>query len=97
MLLILTLMVGLDLPRANAVRAATLVPVTLVSMLVFAAHGGINWILGGVLSGGSSAGGVLGARLSLSAGAKCYVFVLLVVAISAELLQLIWHYVFKVV
>jgi hypothetical protein len=37
MLLILTLMVGLDLPRANAVRAATLVPVTLVSMLVFAA------------------------------------------------------------
>jgi uncharacterized membrane protein YfcA len=97
MLLILTLMVGLDLPRANAVRAATLVPVTLVSMLVFAAHGDINWILGGVLSVGSIGGGIMGARLSLSAGAKRYVFVLLVVAISAELVQLIWHYVFKIV
>ena len=97
MLLILTLMVGLDLPRANAVRAATLVPVTLVSMLVFAAHGDINWVLGGVLRLGSIGGGVMGARLSLSAGAKRYVFVLLVVAISAELVQLIWHYIFRTV
>lgn len=95
MLLILTLMVGLDLPRANAVRAAALVPVTLVAMLVFAAHGDIDWVLGGVLSLGSIAGGIMGARLSLSAGAKRYVFVLLVVAISAELIQLAWHYVFK--
>ena len=39
----------------------------------------------------------MGARLSLSANAKRYVFVLLVVAISAELVQLIWHYVFKTV
>jgi uncharacterized membrane protein YfcA len=97
MLLILTLMVGFDLPRANAVRAAALVPVTLVSMLVFAAHGDIDWILGGVLSVGSIGGGVMGARLSLSAGAKRYVFVLLVLAISAELVQLIWHYVFRTV
>ena len=36
----------------------------------------------------------MGARLSLSAGAKRYVFVLLVLAISAELVQLAWHYVF---
>jgi uncharacterized membrane protein YfcA len=95
MLLILTLMAGFDLPRANAVRAAALVPVTLVAMLVFAAHGDINWILGGILSVGSIAGGVMGARLSLSANAKRYVFVLLVLAISAELVQLAWHYVFR--
>jgi hypothetical protein len=55
MLLILTLMVGLDFPRA------------------------------------------MGARLSLSANARCYVFVLLVVAISAGLLQLGWHCVFNAV
>jgi len=42
MLLILTLAVGFDLPRANAVRAAALVPVTLVSMGVFVASGDIN-------------------------------------------------------
>jgi len=40
---------------------------------------------------------MMGARLSLSANAKRHVFVLLVVAISAELVQLIWHYVFKTV
>lgn len=97
MLLILTLMVGFDLPHANAVRAGALVPVTLVAMLVFAARGDINWVLGGVLGLGSIAGGVMGARLSLSAGAKRYVFVLLVLAISAELVQLAWHYVFKIV
>lgn len=97
MLLILTLMVGFDLPRANAVRAAALVPVTLVAMLVFAARGDINWVLGGVMGLGSIAGGVMGARLSLSAGAKRYVFLLLVLAISAELVQLAWHYVFKTV
>jgi uncharacterized protein len=71
--------------------------VTLVAMLVFAAHGDIDWLLGGVLSLGSVAGGIMGARLSLSAGAKRYVFVLLVVAISAELIQLAWHYVFQLV
>jgi uncharacterized membrane protein YfcA len=71
------------------------VPVTLVAMLVFAAHGDINWILGGILSLGSIAGGMMGARLSLSANAKRYVFVLLVLAISAELVQLAWHYVFR--
>lgn len=97
MLLILTLVVGLDLAHANAVRAAALVPVTLVAMLVFAAHGDINWVLGGILGLGSIAGGILGARLSLSAGAKRYVFVLLVAAISAELAQLAWHYIFKAV
>ena len=43
-------------------------------MLVFAAHGDINWILGGILSVGSIAGGMMGARLSLSANAKRYVF-----------------------
>ena len=37
----------------------------------------------------------MGARLSLSANAKRYVFVLLVLAISAELVQLAWHYVFR--
>lgn len=97
MLLILTLLVGLDLPHANAVRAATLVPVTLVAMVVFAARGDIDWVLGGVLSLGSVVGGMMGARLSLSANAKRYVFVLLVLAISAELVQLVWHYVFQIV
>jgi uncharacterized protein len=44
---------------------------------------------------GSIAGGVMGARLSLSANAKRYVFVLLVLAISAKLVRLAWHYVFR--
>lgn len=94
LLLILLLMIGLDLPHANAVRAAVLVPVTLISMAVFAARGDIAWVMGIVMSVGSIAGGAFGARLSLSAGAKRYVYGLLIVAVTAELGQLAWHYVY---
>lgn len=40
-------------------------------------------------------GAHLGVRLATSENAKKHVFRLLVVVISAELVQLIWHYVFK--
>jgi hypothetical protein len=40
---------------------------------------------------------MMGVRLSLPAGAKRYVFVLLVCAILAELVQLAWRYIFTIV
>jgi uncharacterized membrane protein YfcA len=74
-------------------------PVNLLLALaaVFAAHGDIDWMRAGILSLGGIAGGMMGARLSLSANAKRYVFMLLAVAISAGLPQLAWHYVFNAV
>ena len=95
LLLALTLSIGLKLVHANAVKSAVLVPVTLVAMIVFAAHGDIDWTIGAIMGVGSIAGGLLGAKLAVSPAAKRHVFILLVVVISAELVHLGWHYLFQ--
>ncbi len=95
MLLALTLIVGLPLIHANAIKSAALVPTTIIAMLVFAFKGNIDWTLGAVMGVGSIAGGLLGARLAASPQARKWVFLLLVVVISLELVHLVMHYVFK--
>ncbi len=95
LLLALTLVVGLPLIPANAIKSATLVPATIVATIVFAYKGNIDWTLGAVMGVGSIAGGIFGARLAMSPQARKWVFLLLVVVISAELVHLAIHYVFK--
>jgi uncharacterized protein len=95
LLLALTLAVGLPLVHANAIKSAALVPTTVVAMVVFAVKGNVDWTLGAVMGVGSVAGGILGARLATSPQARKWVFLLLVVVISAELVHLALHYVFK--
>ena len=95
LLLALTLTVGLNLVPANAIKSAVLVPTTLVAMIVFAYKGDIDWTIGAIMGAGSIAGAWLGARLATSPQAKQYVFWLLVVVISAELVHLAWHYAFQ--
>jgi uncharacterized membrane protein YfcA len=95
MLLALTLVVGLPLIQANAIKSAALVPATIVAMIVFAAKGDVDWTLGAILGAGSIVGGILGARLAASPHARTWVFRLLVVVILAELVHLTIHYVFE--
>ncbi len=95
MLLALTLVVGLPLIHANAIKSAALVPTTVIAMLVFAYKGNVDWPLGAIMGAGSIAGAVLGARLATSPQARKWVFLLLVVVISLELVHLAMHYVFK--
>jgi len=95
MLLALTLVVGLPLIHANAIKSAALVPTTVIAMLVFAYKGNVDWTLGAIMGAGSIAGAVLGARLATSPQARKWVFLLLVVVISLELVHLAMHYVFK--
>ena len=95
LLLALTLIVGLALIQANAIKSAVLIPSTIIAMLVFGYKGHLNLTLGAVMGAGSIAGGVLGARLATSPQARKWVFVLLVVAITAELVHLTIHYIFK--
>jgi uncharacterized membrane protein YfcA len=95
LLLALTLIVGLPLIHANAIKSAVLVPSTIVAMLVFGYKGNLDWTLGAVMGAGSIAGGSLGARLATSPQARKWVFLLLVVVISAELVHLVIHYGFK--
>jgi len=95
MLLALTLVVGLPLVNANAIKSAALVPTTLVALAVFAFKGNIDWTLGAVMGVGSIAGGILGARLAASPAARTWVFRLLVIVICAELVHLTVHYVLQ--
>jgi uncharacterized membrane protein YfcA len=95
LLLALTLSVGLHLTPANAIKSAVLVPTTLVAMIVFAYKGDIDWTIGAIMGAGSIVGAWLGARLATSPQAKKYVFNLLVIVISAELVHLAWHYLFE--
>jgi len=77
------------------VKNATLVPTTVIAMIVFAFKGNVDWTLGAIMGIGSVDGGVLAARLATSAQARRWVFLLLVFVISAELVHLVLHYVFK--
>lgn len=93
LLLALTLVVGLPLIQANAIKSAALVPATLVAMVIFAYRGDIDWTLGVVMGAGSIVGGLLGAKLAASPAARAWVFRLLVVVICGELIHLATHYV----
>jgi uncharacterized membrane protein YfcA len=94
-LLALTLVVGLNLTHANAIKSATLVPMTVGATVVFAYNGNVDWTIGAFMGAGSIAGGMLGARLPTSSNARKWAFLLLVVVISGELINLALHYVFK--
>jgi hypothetical protein len=95
MLLVLTLVVGLELVAANSIKSVMLASTTVVAMAVFSWHGSIDWLEGGVMGVGSMIGAHFGVRLATSQNAKKHVFRLLIVVLSAEFLQLVWHYVFK--
>jgi len=94
-LLTLTLVVGVGLTPANAIKSVVLTTTTCVAMIIFSYLGSIDWAIGAIMGVGSMIGANLGVRVATSANAKKHVFRLLVVVISAELVQLIWHYVFK--
>jgi len=94
-LLTLTLVVGVSLTHANAIKSLVLTTTTCVAMIIFSYLGSIDWGIGAIMGVGSMVGANLGVRVATSANAKKHVFRLLVVVISAELVQLVWHYVFK--
>ena len=94
LLLALTLAVGLPLVQANAVKTFALVPTTLLALVIFAAKGHVDWEVGAVMAVTAVAGGILGAKLTMSPAAQTWVFRLLVLVILGELVRLTIHYVF---
>ena len=94
MLLVLVLSVGLPLIQANAVKNVLLVPTTAIAMLIFATRGSVDWTLGTAMAIGSVAGGMLGARISVSERAHRWIVGLLIVVIVGELIQLSIRYTF---
>ncbi|MPZ18459.1 MAG: TSUP family transporter [Luteitalea sp.] len=68
LLLALTTTAGLDLVRGNAVKVLAILLQTLLSLGIFAGTGNVHWPLGLALAAGYTAGGVLGARMTVLKG-----------------------------
>lgn len=67
-ILALTSMAGLDLVRGNAVKVLAVLLLTALSLVIFQAHGSIDWPLGLALGLGNFLGGFLGVRLAVTKG-----------------------------
>jgi uncharacterized membrane protein YfcA len=68
LVLAVTTLAGMDLVRGNAVKMLTVLLLTVVSLLIFARGGVIDWPLGLALGVGNFAGGLLGVRLAVLRG-----------------------------
>jgi uncharacterized membrane protein YfcA len=93
LLLALTLLVGAALVPANAIKNALMIPTSIVALTIFVWKGHINWEIGGVMAVGAIIGGLLGAKLAIAAGARKWIFRLLVLVMLGELIHLAVHYI----
>jgi uncharacterized membrane protein YfcA len=76
--------VGYDLVRANAVKTAIILVITVAALLVFQGSGKVNWSLGLVVAIGSMSGAWVAARFAIHWGTKwVYRILLFVVILSA--------------
>ena len=88
LLLVLMGLCYFDLPRANTLKVLMLVVTSVVPVAMFTWSGSIWWPAGLILSVGSLGGAHVGAMLSAHPDARRWVFRLLVVAISLEIIHL---------
>jgi uncharacterized protein len=93
LLLVLVLLFHYDLVHANALKVLLGFLATLVPIVMFAGHGSIHWPVGLAMSAGSMCGGYLGARLTMHAQAKFWVFRILVAVLVLEIIHLGIQYV----
>jgi len=68
--LALTTLAGLDLVKGNAVKVFTVMLLTLLSLVVFAGTGNVNWPAGIALGVGNVVGATVGVRLAVLKGHK---------------------------
>jgi len=68
--LAMTSLAGLDMVRGNAVKVFTIMLLTLLSLIVFAGTGHVNWPAGIALGLGNLLGGVAGVRIAVFKGHK---------------------------
>lgn len=87
-LAVLVLVAGYAIREANAIKLLTMGLAALVSLLIFAEQGQINWTYAALLSVGSVVGALLGSRLALGAHAARWVFRLLVLVLVLEAVRL---------
>ena len=83
---------GMDLVRVNMYKVVIILPYTLLALAIFAWQSEILWLVGLALAVGNSAGGWLGARLTVAKGEKLIraVFLVAVAAMAISLLLRNW-------
>ncbi len=79
---------GMDLVRVNMYKVVIVLPYTILALAIFAWQSEILWLAGLALAVGNSAGGWLGARLTISRGEPLIraVFIVAVAAMAVSLL-----------
>lgn len=88
-LAVLVLLGRFPIREANAIKVTALGTAALVSLLVFAGKGEIDWHAASLLAVGSVLGAFLGAKLALSPHAAKWVFRLLVFVLVLEVAHLV--------
>jgi len=78
----LVLLGGLEPVRANARKVLLVAGLTAPALAIFIWAGLVDWIAGGLLAVGSLAGGLVGSRLTLGAGARLVWGALVVVVLA---------------
>ncbi len=83
-LITLVLLEGLDLVRGNAIKVALVGMCTLLSLAIFVEQGLVAWDVAISLAAGSSVGGWLGSRLTMSWGPPLIRWVLIAVVVISS-------------
>jgi uncharacterized membrane protein YfcA len=92
LLVSLVLIGGLSLQQASAVKVVLIGFSTVISLIVFIHGGEVNWQMAVPLMLGSSLGGWLGASLALGPQARLWIYRLLLLALSFELVLMVWGF-----
>jgi uncharacterized membrane protein YfcA len=79
---------GLDLTKANPIKNFLLIIVSLVSLVIFYFNGLINWEFGLIISIGSFFGGYLGSKVAHLEYIKKWIYRILILIISFEIVTL---------
>lgn len=88
LLISLVLIGGLSLRQASAVKVVLIGVATLVSLAVFVVRGDVDWFASLPLMLGSALGGRLGAALVLGPAARTWIYRLLLLALSLEIVSM---------
>jgi uncharacterized protein len=88
LLMVLTLSVGYELTRANAIRAVLSLPVLFLSAGLFLLRGKADLLASGCLALGSAVGSWFSANFAIKEGSKVWVARLMFVLLAVELVRL---------
>ena len=84
----LSLHLGIDLLKSNAIKSAVCLILLIVSSFIFYVKGQIDWEAGLILSVGSFFGGYLGSKLAISENSRVWIFRILISVLLFELITM---------